>query len=242
MKKKLESELISIAHRVLKLTGQEDLNKMLDEVALLYQKISVLRFLHTHPNNIHEELADEGSFFNSSEDIFNNKVLAADESNKKGQVNTEVQSGEGLLDPNVKKPKGISDPASPDVLERDLKELSTTYGQVPIFQPLASDFDHGKETQTLEEPLTANGGTSLDESLKKTGFQIGLNDRLAFVNHLFDNNNEDYDRVISQLNTMTSFEEISDFIQSIIKPDYNNWEEKGDYETRFLETLKKKFN
>ena len=42
MKKKLESELISIAHRVLKLTGREDLNKMQDEDALLYQKISIL--------------------------------------------------------------------------------------------------------------------------------------------------------------------------------------------------------
>ena len=39
MKKKLESELISLAHRVLKLTGREDLKKMQEEVALLYQKI-----------------------------------------------------------------------------------------------------------------------------------------------------------------------------------------------------------
>ena len=33
----------------------------------------------------------------------------------------------------------------------------------------------------------------------------------------FENNNEDYDRVISQLSTMDSFEEISDFIENIIK-------------------------
>ena len=31
MKKKLESELISIAHRILKLTGKEDLEKILQE-------------------------------------------------------------------------------------------------------------------------------------------------------------------------------------------------------------------
>jgi dsRNA-specific ribonuclease len=41
---------------------------------------------------------------------------------------------------------------------------------------------------------------------------------------------------------MDSFEEISDFIQNIIKPDYSNWEDKGDYETRFLEILQQKFN
>ena len=44
MKKKLESELVSIAHRILKLTGKEDLEKMQEEVALLYQKISILKF------------------------------------------------------------------------------------------------------------------------------------------------------------------------------------------------------
>ena len=36
MKKKLESELISIAHRILKLKGKEDVVKMHAEVALLY--------------------------------------------------------------------------------------------------------------------------------------------------------------------------------------------------------------
>ena len=56
---------------------------------------------------------------------------------------------------------------------------------------------------------------------------------------MFENNNEDYDRVMSQLTTMDSFEEISDFIENIIKPDYNNWDGKEDYETRFLETISK---
>ena len=48
MKKKLESELISIAHRVLKLTGKEDLEKMHSEIALLYQKITVLKFIENN--------------------------------------------------------------------------------------------------------------------------------------------------------------------------------------------------
>ena len=65
---------------------------------------------------------------------------------------------------------------------------------------------------------------------------------MAFVNHLFENNNEDYDRVISQLNTMDSFEEITDFLENIIKPDYNNWDGKEDYETRFLDIIEQKFN
>ena len=44
MKKKLESELISIAHRILKLKGKEDVLKMHGEISALYEKISVLKY------------------------------------------------------------------------------------------------------------------------------------------------------------------------------------------------------
>ena len=44
MKKKLESELVSIAHRILKLKGKEDVLKMHTEISQLYEKISVLKF------------------------------------------------------------------------------------------------------------------------------------------------------------------------------------------------------
>ena len=257
MKKKLESELISIAHRVLKLTGREDLNKMQDEVALLYQKISILKFLQTHFNGeIPEEVATDASFFNALEGAFNNKVSDTVEIDEKVYVNMDNQPNEPLMESATEKIKDIvaqmpqetatvdalvDDVNSSDVVEEDLSELSPSFGQLPIFEPLDSDSEP-EETLAMDDSLTAIKKTSLDEKLKKTGFQIGLNDRLAFVNHLFQNNNEDYDRVISQLNTMDSFEEISDFVQNIIKPDYSNWEDKGDYETRFLEILQQKFN
>jgi len=257
MKKKLESELISIAHRVLKLTGREDLNKMQDEVALLYQKISILKFLQTHFNGeIPEEVATDASFFNALEGAVNNKVSDTTEIDEKVYVNMDNQPNEPLMEPATEKIKDIvaqmpqettavdalvDDVNSSDVVEEDLSELSPSFGQLPIFESLDSDSEP-EETLAMDDSLTAIKKTSLDEKLKKTGFQIGLNDRLAFVNHLFQNNNEDYDRVISQLNTMDSFEEISDFIQNIIKPDYSNWEDKGDYETRFLEILQQKFN
>ena len=254
MKKKLESELISIAHRVLKLTGREDLNKMQNEVALLYQKISILKFLQTHFNGeIPEEVATDASFYNALEGAFNNKVSDAVEIGEKVYVNSDNQSNEPLMEPATEKIKDIvvqmpqetaaanalDDDNSSDVVKKDLSELSPSFEQLPIFDPLDPE---PEETPALDDSLAAIKKTSLDEKLKKTGFQIGLNDRLAFVNHLFQNNNEDYDRVISQVNTMDSFEEISDFIQNIIKPDYCNWEDKGDYETRFLEILQQKFN
>jgi hypothetical protein len=258
MKKKLEAELISIAHRVLKLTGREDLNKMQDEVALLYQKISILKFLQTHFNGqIPEQIATDASFFNTLEGAFNNNASDAAAVNQKEYANADSQDSEALMEPAIEKIKDIvaqmpqetaevdalvDEVNSQGVVEEDLSELSPSFGQLPIFEPLDSDSSPETEALAQDDSLSGIEKTSLDEKLKKSGFQIGLNDRLAFVNHLFENNNEDYDRVISQLNTMDSFEEVSDFIQSIIKPDYNNWEDKSDYESRFLEILEQKFN
>jgi len=249
MKKKLESELVSIAHRVLKLTGKEDLSKMQDEIALLYQKISILNFLETQFNGeIPENVATNASFFDALEGAFNNKVTDSVEVDEKVYVNIDSNDEEAIMEPAIEKIKDIvaqmpQETAAVDdmvdeiiessePIEQDLSAFSPSYNQLPIFSPV--------EQPEQDEP-TDNNPTSLNEQLKTSGFQIGLNDRLAYVNHLFENNNEDYDRVMSQLSTMDSFEEISDFIENIIKPDYNDWEGKEEYETRFLATIAQKF-
>jgi hypothetical protein len=252
MKKKLESDLISIAHRILKLTGREDLEKMHREVALLYQKITVLKFLEAHfDGDIPKDVATDSSFFNALEGAFNNAVSDAVEVDQKTYVNIDPNEDEDLMEPAIEKIKDIvaqmpQETAAVDDLveainkttpvEEDLSELSPSFGQLPIFDPVdETSKSNGQEPEPKET-------ISLNDKLKTGGFQIGLNDRLAFVNHLFENNNEDYDRVVSQLNTMDSFEEITDFLENIIKPDYNNWDGKEDYESRFLEIIEQKFN
>ena len=83
---------------------------------------------------------------------------------------------------------------------------------------------------------------SLNDKLKTGGLAIGLNDKLAFIKYLFDGKNEDYDRVISQLNTMISFNEANTFIETTVKPDYNSWADKEEYTERFMEIISSKFN
>jgi len=249
MKKKLESELISLAHRVLKLTGKEDLAKMQKEVALLYQKITILKFFHEQFNGeIPDDLATSTSFFSSLEGYKQNKDSVKREALKNGD-----NKEEPIMEPAIEKIKDIVAQMPQETSEVDdivdqinkkgnddgVADFAETLGQLPIFEPLETAST--KEEAEEELSLSTTEKVSLDENLKTGEFNIGLNDRLAFVNHLFENNNEDYDRVLSQLTTMDSFEEISDFIENIIKPDYNNWEDKADYESRFLEIIEKKF-
>ena len=52
MKKKLEAELISIAHRILKLKNKSELHQLHQEAQNLYEKLSVLRFVEDHFSDI----------------------------------------------------------------------------------------------------------------------------------------------------------------------------------------------
>ena len=80
----------------------------------------------------------------------------------------------------------------------------------------------------------------LNESLIK-GINIGLNDKIAFTKSLFDGNEEDYSRVVSQLQTYSTWDEALQFLNSIVKPDYNNWEGKEEIEKRFLKCIENNF-
>ena len=243
MKKKLESELISIAHRILKLTGKEDLEKMQSEVALLYQKITILKFIESNQDvQTTDAVGMDTSFFDSLDDAFNNKITDSVEVADKTFVNIDSEEDEAIMEPAIEKIKDIVAQMPEETVEvdaiidaineptetivHDLNELSPSYAQLPIFDAI--------------EPETTQ--TSLNDQLKTQGFQIGLNDRLAFVKNLFENRNEDYERVMSQLTTLDSFEEATRLLNSIIKPDYNNWEGQEEIEARFLEIIEKKFN
>jgi hypothetical protein len=75
----------------------------------------------------------------------------------------------------------------------------------------------------------------------KKEIAVGLNDRLAFVKHLFNDSTEDFNRVISQLNTVDSEERAKAFIDNMVKPDYDGWAGKEEYETRFLTIISRRF-
>jgi len=72
-------------------------------------------------------------------------------------------------------------------------------------------------------------------------FSVGLNDRTAFVQHLFQGDNEGFNRVLSQINTFETLEEVSDFLDQQVKPEYNNWETKDAVVDRLMRLLQQRF-
>jgi len=110
-----------------------------------------------------------------------------------------------------------------------------------------------RKTPTLEDELQdtisvdvmtdlftkAEPKKSLNDHFQTT-IQIDLNDRIAFVKHLFDGDQNDFNRVISQLNTFKTEKEAKKFINKMIKPDYD-WSAKEEYENRLLEIIERRF-
>jgi hypothetical protein len=80
---------------------------------------------------------------------------------------------------------------------------------------------------------------SLNDKIRDD-IQIGLNDRIAFVKNLFGGSQEDFNRVVSQLNSFKTEKEAKKFINKMVKPDYN-WSDNEDIEQRFMSIVERKF-
>lgn len=149
--------------------------------------------------------------------------------------------------------KEITEVPKEEIIEQPFDELQQLLFDDPAIKDEASFIEETKTNQTLEDELkgtlsvdiTANlfekatTKRSLNDRLQSS-IQIGLNDRIAFVKHLFEGSQNDFNRVISQLNTLKTEKEAKSFINRMVKPDYN-WSEKEEYETRLMEIIERRF-
>ena len=97
------------------------------------------------------------------------------------------------------------------------------------------------KTATLfdDDESVASKKTLNDKLINKT-ITVGLNDRIAFVNNLFNFNQTEFNRVLSQLNTFNTEKEAKEFLLTVVKPEYD-WSDKETYEERLLALIERKF-
>lgn len=242
MKKKLEADLISIAHRILKLKGKEDVIKMHAEAAALYEKLSVLKFANENFEGDWPTIGSDSSFFGMLDTAFNNKVSDNIEIEDKIYVNLDEKEDDQIYEPVMEKIKDMV--AQMPQESQKVDEIVETAVVQPKAKEHIEDIAAGFEELPEFEPLSEakeRQRKSLNEQLKNGGLNIGLNDKIAFIKHLFDGKNEDYERVVSQIKTMTTYEDALNLINKMVKPDYNNWTDKEEYEERFMAILERKF-
>ena len=124
-------------------------------------------------------------------------------------------------------------------VEEEVKEAVALVKEVKPAQSLDEELKDTIALDVVADLFENATKKSLNDSLQGD-IQIGLNDRIAFVKNLFEGSQEDFNRVISQLNTFKSEKEAKRFISKMVKPDYD-WSEKEEYEERFMAIIERKF-
>ena len=307
MKKKLEAELISIAHRVLKLKNRSETVQLHEETKKLYDQLTVLRFYEENIAVSEKEISREDlehklenpkvsnaveNHKNKEEyenvlhaldldldsepemDTLDNKDIVGEfveeiDDEVVAEVEEEVIEEMALVhEEDLKQPQSVlfEDVFSGDFQEPDFVKVNDVPVEVEQVAELTFDaVEDSKPEEAVEDLLETKKEIvaevreeiiiekvpevvfeepktmSLNDRLTK-GINIGLNDRIAFEKKLFGGSSDDFNRVLSQLNTFDSFDEAQGFINDFVKPDYNNWDGKEEFENRFLEIVEKKFN
>lgn len=111
--------------------------------------------------------------------------------------------------------------------------------QTPSLEEFISQSKHTvfDKKDTAEEVKPAQ---SLNDRFGKTT-QIGLNDKLAFVQKLFFGSESEYNKVVKHIADLHSMQDAVVYIEQEVKPTYNYWKGKEEYEQRFLDLVLKRF-
>lgn len=88
-------------------------------------------------------------------------------------------------------------------------------------------------TSSAAPSLTPSAASAKSVNARYAGLKVGLNDRVAFVKHLFNGEDDDFQRVVAALATMESKQECETFLENAVYPDYD-WTQKPEFAERFL--------
>jgi hypothetical protein len=275
MHKKLEADLISLAHSILQMKNRDDVFALEEKAKVVSSKLSMLAFVETYVNTTPNLKETKEELIVSVEKAFETKevpVVIEDEIAvvQELEISNEILIAPIEVEEELVDEELVEDSASVTVeleddvfiesteeivLEQPFDELEETlFSSEVLEKTIEEEVEDSEEIKihTLEEELKdtipvdvmANlfemaQPVSLNDALTKN-IQIGLNDRIAFVKNLFDGSQEDFNRVVSQLNSFKTEKEAIKFINKMVKPDYN-WSEQEEFEARFMEIIQRKF-
>ena len=118
------------------------------------------------------------------------------------------------------------------------EKLFETFEETPSFEPKKKE---NSVKQSKQEVETIPEIKNINDRFNKT-LRIDLNDRLAFIKNLFEGDTASYEKVLSQIVTFESWEEVFNFIDVQVKTEYDNWNKNEEIADRFLAILQKNFD
>ncbi len=223
MVRKLHDELIKLSTEIITAREDKDLIALYDKAKEVYEKLAVLKFIDEKLNDIEVDVSKN--------------VLAS----RFEKMANAVLSG------NTKVPE--NNPHEEDIITPGMDTIKDMVSEMPTdtaVEHFFAEFVAKPETVKNEKEILTGSDSevaskkSLNDSFVKD-YQIGLNDKLAFVKHLFGDNVKEYEKVVGQLSGIETEERSKAFITNMVKPEFNNWEGKEDYESRFMALIERRF-
>src|SRR5690606_13411199 len=194
MIKKLRKELIRLSTEIQSAGEDADIDRMYRQARSIYERLAVLKFIEDKLGDVQVDVSSH--------------VIAS----RFEKMANSVLSG------NTSVPE--SNPHEEDIMTPGMETIKDIVSEMPPEIALDNFFAEFVAKPVNKKNDMENLGNKRGESPKSLNdrmgksFQIGLNDKLAFVKHLFDNNVEDYNRVLSQLGTIDSQERSIAFINN----------------------------
>ncbi len=222
MYEKLENELKNLAQEILQSKDFNDIEALREKAHNLYEKLFEVSFLKKHIDEI--------------------KNISLKNSQTLDKLNNSINE--------LKSEKPISKIKPADRNEEIEEENELTSFFEPKFDSVKEDFsqkEEFKDTISLDETeklfetkKPEDKQLSLHEKFLSNSIQIGLNDRIAFVNNLFNFSQAEFNKTLSFLNECETKHEAINYIRHTVKTKYN-WQGKEELEERFLVIIERKF-
>lgn len=235
MKRKLKEELLRLSRDIINSEGLEELPELYQRTRELYEKLAVLTF-------IEERLGDIEVDVSKSEVASKFEAIASAVLDENKKVPESNPHEEDIIIPGIDTIKHmVSEMPGGDELEDVLEQLIGNNEFVKSDRDTVTprEEDLASARKNLPKPPPAR---SLNDTLTNKEISVGLNDRLAFTKHLFNDNSEAFNTILSKLNSMDSQEGSLSFIRQEVKPKYDDWKGKDEYEARFMALIERRFN
>ena len=244
MKTKLIMELKNLARDILQLDEQAELDLLREKIQGLYERLAVLDYFDKASESpdeveIENEQVEEKNEFDFEKELKESTIDR--EIGRELERNSIKSQEQELIKSNEvdEKHEGV---------ENESLDVENLF--VPTFESIKDDFsqkEEFKDTVSLDETeklfetkKVQSKQLSLNDRLLKNSIQVGLNDRIAFVNNLFNYSQSEFNKTLSVLNNFESESEAKTYIKNTLKIKFN-WNGKEEIEERFILLVERKF-
>ena len=217
MQKKVKEELLQLSSRIVNNLDTESVDQLYESARKLYEKLAVLKYIEEKLDHVEVDVS-KNEMAQKFEKLANAVLFA------NSGVPESNPHEEDIIIPGM------------DTIKHMVTEMNTDVAMDQLFSELLNNGELMKDERKVTE-----GGLAASVLQKQTRkFAIGLNDKVAFVKNLFDESEEDFQKVTQKIAALPSVEQALEYIENKVKREFN-WEGKPDWEERFKAEVSRAF-